>query len=295
MANKNVLNIIEYFSFRIWLACFSLLPRFLSRSFLLFLFWSVGYCVGIRKNIAKKQLQKVFPDKSAGEVNSIIKNLYREMALTVMDEYLTSDDALFGKCAIQGKEHVTEALSLGRGAILATAHFGNWEAARILPKAGIPLSVVAKPQRNKLFDAYTNSIRERSGVKVINMRRGLRDIVHQLKEGRLVAILMDQNAGKSGLIMDFMGYPASHWKGVAKLSLRYKVPIVPGFARRLKDNTIVFEFLPYTLHEELDDTEDNVMFILSGVNQRVEAQIRKYPEQWFWVHKRWKHVYSMFG
>jgi KDO2-lipid IV(A) lauroyltransferase len=77
-------------------------------------------------------------------------------------------------------EYVDEALSLGNGAILATAHFGNWEAARILPLKNIPVSVITKRQRNRLFDSYTNAIRERNGVHTIDMRKGLRDILHDL-------------------------------------------------------------------------------------------------------------------
>ena len=295
MPNKKILNVIEYYSFRAWLAGFRLLPGSVAKALLVWLFRVVGYGFGIRKKVAQKQLCKVYPHKSSQELKLILKQLYREMALTVQEEYLIRDEKLLSSSTIVGKEHISNALALGRGAILATAHFGNWEAARVLPLAGIPLSVIAKPQRNKLFDDYTNAIRIRSGLKVINMRRGLREIIHQLGEGRLVAILMDQNAGSSGLTMDFLGFPASHWKGVAKISLRYHVPIVTGFARRNSEDKLVFEFYPPILHEELTDTEDNYFTILREVNTIIEAQIHQYPGQWFWVHKRWKHVYDMFA
>lgn len=271
------------------------MPRKIARILLTGLFDLIGYRIGIRKKVAMKQLAKVYPEMTIQDRRLILKKLYREMALTIQDEYLTGDKELFNSTSIVGREYIDSALSLGRGAILATAHFGNWEAARILPLAGIPLSVIAKPQRNNLFDAYTNKIRERSGLRVINMKRGLRDIIVQLNEGRLVAILMDQDAGSSGLIMDFLGFPASHWKGVAKLSLRYKVPIVPGFARRDIDGKILFEFYHPILHEELEDKEENYRAVLQEVNSIVEAQIHRNPEQWFWVHKRWKHVYDMLS
>jgi KDO2-lipid IV(A) lauroyltransferase len=295
MPNKKLLNKIEYYSFRAWLAGFAIMPRKIARILLTGLFDLIGYRIGIRKKVAMKQLAKVYPEMTIQDRRLILKKLYREMALTIQDEYLTGDKELFNSTSIVGREYIDSALNLGRGAILATAHFGNWEAARILPLAGIPLSVIAKPQRNNLFDAYTNKIRERSGLRVINMKRGLRDIIVQLNEGRLVAILMDQDAGSSGLIMDFLGFPASHWKGVAKLSLRYKVPIVPGFARRDIDGKILFEFYHPILHEELEDKEENYRAVLQEVNSIVEAQIHRNPEQWFWVHKRWKHVYDMLS
>lgn len=295
MPRKELVSKIEYLSFRIWLAGFKLMPASLARRILIGLFLAVGYGLGIRKKVAMQQLGRVYPELKQSQKKQILKRLYRSMALTIQEVYLCSDEQLFSSSRITGKQYVEEALALGRGAILATAHFGNWEAARVLPKAGIPLSVITKTQRNKRFDAYTKAIRERCGVRTIDMSRGLRDIVHQLSEGRIIAILMDQNAGKNGLILDFLGYPASHWKGVAKLSLRYQIPIVPGFARREADDSLVFEFMPFILTKDLEDKEDNYPLVLHQVNAIIEQYIRRWPEQWFWVHKRWKHCYDMFS
>lgn len=295
MANKEFVSKIEYYSFRAFMALMSIVPKSVVKHLLICLFYLVGYGIGIRKREALIQLSKVYPSFSKPQHQAILKKLYKNMALSIYEVYFTSDEELFANSRIVNKQFVDDALAMGRGAVLATAHFGNWEAARVLPLAGIPLSVVAKTQRNKLFDSYTNQIRERCGLKVIDMSKGLRDIIHQLNDGRFVAILMDQNAGSSGLIMDFLGYPASHWKGVAKLSLRYKVPIVPGFARRAEDGSIVFEFFSPILHEELSDSEENLRIVLEEVNKIIEQEIHKYPEQWFWVHKRWKYGYDMFS
>ncbi|HNX03188.1 MAG TPA: lysophospholipid acyltransferase family protein, partial [Candidatus Cloacimonas sp.] len=240
MSKHKIQNRIEYIAFRIALALLKLLPAEVAKVVLKGLFFLGGYGLGIRKNVAVKQLNKVYPEKSRQEKAKIIRKLYRNMALSVYESYLQDDDKLYRNIRIEGREHIEDALSLQRGVILATAHYGNWEAARVLPKAGIPFSGIAKPQRNNLFDNYTNAIRERCGMRIINMKRGLRDVVHELRENRLVAILIDQNAGNSGLVIDFLGFPASHWKGVAKLSLRYKVPIVPSFARRAEDDKIQF-------------------------------------------------------
>ncbi|HNV93241.1 MAG TPA: lysophospholipid acyltransferase family protein [Candidatus Cloacimonas sp.] len=295
MPNHKLKNRIEYVSFRIALAGLKLLPPEAAKAVLKGLFWFGGWVIGIRKNVALQQLSKIFPDKNSKEKAAIIKKLYRNMALSIYECYLMDDETLYKNIRIEGREFIEEALSLKRGAIFATAHYGNWEAARILPKAGIPISGIAKPQRNVLFDKYTNTIRERCGMRIINMKRGLRDIVHEFRENRIVAILIDQNAGGSGLLMNFLGFPASHWKGVAKLSLRYRVPIVPCFARRSEDDRIVFEFFPVILHNDLDDKEENYKIVLEEVNKILEHQIREHPEQWFWVHLRWKHSYDMLA
>lgn len=215
------------------------------------------------------------------------------MGLSIAEIYLLKEQRLLDISKTSGIEHVQAAFAMQRGAILATAHFGNWEAARILPTKGIPLSVIVKRQRNILFDRFNNARRVQHGVHLIDMKRGLRDIMQDLRENRMVAILMDQNAGKTGLTLDFLGFPATHWAGVAKLSLRYKVPVIPGFARRLPEGGIHFEFEPMVYHPEWDDTEDNYIRLLSEINSVIERYIHQYPDQWFWVHKRWKGTKAM--
>lgn len=254
----------------------------------------VGYLLGIRRNVAEKQISTVFPDFNEAERRRIIKGVYQNMADSTFEMYLLNDQALLQRIDFIRYEYMDEAMALNRGAILATAHYGSWESARVMPMKQIPLSVITKRQRNRIFDAYTNQIRIRNGMKIIDMRRGLRDLIKHLQQKRIVAILMDQNAGGSGLMLDFMGFPASHWKGVAKLSLRYQIPIVPAFAPREANDRIRFEFFPMILHPELEDKEENYPVILNEINAILEQMIRRAPEQWLWVHKRWKHGYEMF-
>lgn len=289
-----LLNRLEYYPFRALLALLRLLPYRLSKAIVVSLFVGIGYGLGIRREVAKKQLMAVFPEWDEKRLKSVLKDVYRQMAYNIVDEYLVSDEDLLYKSEIVGGEHLRDALAEGKGAILATAHFGNWEAARILPLVYIPLSVIVKKQRNTLFDDFTNEIRQRSGLRIIDMRRGLRDMMRDLKEKRVVAILADQNAGKNGLILDFLGYPASHWKGVAKISLRYQIPILPGFVVRKKNGNLSFEFHPPIIEPDLKDEEENYVVLLKQVNAIIEEYIRKYPSQWFWVHKRWKHAHDFF-
>ena len=286
---------MEYIGFRLLLFKFRLLPDKWRKALLRFLFLVFGYGLGIRRKVANIQLKRVFPDLDKARLKQILKGVYRNMADSVYEVYLLKDKDLLNRCIFLNYECMEEALALGRGVILATAHFGSWESARVMPMKGVPLCVVTKRQRNVKFDDYTNRIRTRNGLIVLDMRRGLRDLIHHLHANRVVAILVDQNAGGSGLQMDFMGYSASHWKGVAKLALRYKVPIVAGFAPRKDNNLIDFQFYPMILHEELEDKEENYPIVLNELNAILEGNIRKQLEQWFWVHKRWKGGFDMFS
>ncbi|MDP2172375.1 MAG: lysophospholipid acyltransferase family protein [Candidatus Cloacimonadaceae bacterium] len=295
MKRNKILHHIEYCSLRTVLFVLRVLPYKLSMAFIRCLVVGIGYHAGVRKIVALRQIEMVYPEKSLADRRALLKKLYLYMALMVGEIYVMREKKLIANSSFQGMEYIEAAFAMGRGAILATAHFGNWEAARVFPKFGIPVSVIVKRQRNILFDRFNNAIRGKHGVGVIDMRRGLRDIITCLHKNEMVAILADQNAGKAGIVLDFLGFPASHWKGVAKLSLRYKIPIIPGFALMTEGSHIRFCFEPPIYHPELDDNEENYAIVLGEINAVVERYIRDYPEQWFWVHKRWKGAYDMFA
>lgn len=290
---KPVQSFIEYLLMRPLIGFLRILPYRISRAIVVFLFLGVGYRMGIRRALAEHQISRVYPDWDKKRRRHVLRELYRGMALTICEIYLLAEKNLVGTSSISGMEHIQEAFALGRGAVLATAHFGNWEAARIMPEFGIPMSVVVKKQRNRYFDNFNNAIRMRHGVGLIDVKRGLRDILHELRRNHMVAILMDQNAGKNGLVLDFLGFPATHWVGVAKLSLRYKVPVVPGFALRKPDGTICFTFEPMIYHPDWDDTDEHEAAVLKEVNLIIEKYISAYPDQWLWLHKRWKGTRAM--
>lgn len=292
--SRKIQNRLEYIAFRGAIGVLKALPYPLAKEILCGLFELIGYRIGIRKEVALIQLEKAMPELDKVQRHAVLRKHYRMMALNAAEEYLLSAKEMYARSFTTGRENCDEAFALGRGVILGTAHYGNWEAARVFPLFGIPVAVITKKQRNRLFNSYTDAIRSSEGVGIIDMRKGLRDILETLKKNEMVAILADQNAGKHGLIFNFMGYPASHWLGVAKLSLRYKIPIVPGFSHRTDDERTNFCFEKMIYHPELEDKDENYQLILSELDQVLERYIRANPEQWFWVHKRWKSAYDMF-
>ncbi len=290
---QKIQNSIEYGLLISLIKLLRLLPWNCSNKIIQALFVGIGYHLGIRRKVAHIQLSKVYPEWDEKKKSKVLKELYRNMGLSIASIYLMPESKMLASCSIVGEEHVKKAYSFGKGVILATAHLGNWEAARILPTKDMPVSVIVKKQRNRYFDRFNNAIRSRHGVGLIDMKRGLRDIIAEFQKNHMVAILMDQNAGKSGLIMDFLGFPASHWVGVAKLSLRYKVPILPGFTLLTPEGNTVFTFEPIIYHPDWEDQEDKYPILLKEVNEVIERYIHQYPSQWFWVHKRWKSTKAM--
>lgn len=282
-------NMLEYAAFRFVVFCLRLLPIKLSRWLLISLFDVVGYQFGIRRDIAEKQLKDIFPEIDEVKKQKIIRNVYRNMALNVVDVYLTKDEDLYSNSRFENTHFIEDALQRKKGVLLITGHFGNWEApCRILPMKGYGLAMITKKQRNRLFDKYTNDIRERQGGSIIDMKNALKGVLEHTSHNDLIGILIDQNAGKRGVLADFLGKPASNWKGTVKIALRFQIPIVPGFVIRNEDNSLTFRFEKMIDPGGMNDNQENIMLLIKEMNKALEDKIRQYPEQWFWVHKRWK-------
>lgn len=287
MKRNNLVNRTEYLLFRFALFKLRLLPYPWGRWLLTRLFLWIGYGLGIRRQVAAENLQRVYPDMPPKQRKKLLKRVYLNLGLSAAELYLLPEKQLISGTSINGRENLEAALALGKGVILATAHLGNWEAARTLPLFGIPLAAVVQKQHNHLFDAYNNALRTRQGVRLIDQRHGLKDLLACLRQNMAVTILTDQNAGPEGLILEFLGHPAPHWKGAAKISLRYKAPIVPGYALRNPEGGISICFEPMIHHPELSDSTENQLLLLKEINAVTERYIRQNPEQWLWLHRRW--------
>jgi len=275
--------------FRAVLGFFQLFPYQTSKAMLIRLFDLVGYRLGIRRSLAEKQLKEIFPDKSPAELQAIIRNVYRHMAVNAAESYLISDEQLFAQTTFEHVDYAEEALALKKGVLLITGHFGNWESPfRMLPMEGWGVAAITKKQRNTLFDAYTNTIRERQNGTIIDMKNALRGVLEHCRHNDFIGILIDQDAGKRGVLADFLGKPCSNWTGTAKIALRYQIPIQPGFVVRNPDDTLTFQFDRMLDLTGLKDTPEDILTVITLMNEALERKIRQYPDQWFWLHNRWK-------
>jgi len=192
---------------------------------------------------------------------------------------------------ISGGEHYHRAMAKGRGALLLTAHMGNWELFTIVARmAKIPASVVYRPLDSQPLDDAVKSLRCRFGAKLIptTNRRAIVQILNTLKKGECVAMLMDQNVDYyNGVFVDFFGRSACTNKGMAILALRADAPIIPVFMVREKSGfrAVVLPEIPLT---RTGDKQKDLEINTQKINQAIEAVVRRYPDQWFWVHQRWK-------
>ena len=192
--------------------------------------------------------------------------------------------------ALEGTEHLRAALAAGRGAIVVSGHLGNWE---VMGAAGLGVGVypvsVYRPLDNPLLDAWVRSLRGMEGADVVEKKGAMRGMLRALREGRVVAILVDQDPRSHGIFVPFFGVPASTIPSPAELALRTGAAIIPGFALR---NGPGFRyrtwFEPPVVARADADHDSEVRRVTALLNERLEAAIRRAPEQWLWLHRRWK-------
>ncbi|MBN2122658.1 MAG: lysophospholipid acyltransferase family protein [Deltaproteobacteria bacterium] len=190
----------------------------------------------------------------------------------------------------EGEEHYLRALAKGRGVLALTGHFGNWEvmSAAITLRFG-NAAVVVRPMDFGPLDALIQLMRTRFGTEIIPKQRGMRRIIAALRQGRAVGILLDQNVDwYEGAFVKFLGRWACTNRGLAVLALKTGAPVVPTLSVRREDGRyrVVFgeEVRLIRSEDKIRDVEDNTA-LFSGI---IESFIRRYPDHWFWFHRRWK-------
>jgi KDO2-lipid IV(A) lauroyltransferase len=191
---------------------------------------------------------------------------------------------------IDGLEHVKSAMDLHGRALLLTAHLGNWELLSIACRlTDYRLSVVLRPLDAPWLDRLVTRLRERSGVELIDKRAALRPVLRALAGGGMVGILLDQNAARrEGVFVPFFGRAASTSRSMAVLALRTGTPIVPTFIRREAGGMHHVVIGPALSLPPARDLEAAIVAVTTRCTQIIEDAIRMAPDQWLWMHDRWR-------
>jgi KDO2-lipid IV(A) lauroyltransferase len=195
----------------------------------------------------------------------------------------------------RNKPDVVRALCSNRPVIVLSGHFGNWElAVSIFGLFGFRMGLVARELDNPYLSRWFYQSRKFTGHRPISKNGGGGTMVAVLERGGSLAMLGDQDAGKSGLFVDFFGRPASSFKSIALLAIEYKALICVGYARRLEDQALPnglprFELGCEEVVDPLEfDSADAIRDITQRYTSALERVVRQSPEQYFWVHRRWK-------
>ncbi|XFO68112.1 Phosphatidylinositol mannoside acyltransferase [Sporomusa silvacetica DSM 10669] len=187
-----------------------------------------------------------------------------------------------------GSEHLEAALTMGRGAVLATAHSGNWELlGAALAMHGFPLVAVVQRQTNAAMDTFINEYRTKAGMHV-TYKQGVREMVKLMGLGKIIGLLMDQDNHSEGVFVEFFGRMASTPQGAAALARLNNAPIVPAFITENPDGTHIAILHPPVLVTKTDDRAEDIRNTTQHLTRIIEQHIRQHPQEWFWLHNRWK-------
>lgn len=249
-----------------------------------------------RVKVADDNLRHAFPERPEAERKQLVRQVFRDLGLGFiemvrLDMFDTKKD-IDRYFTVEGEEHVHAALALDRGCILLTGHLGFWEAGSfVFPVLGFPIGIVAKPMKNPHVDAYFRRMRESYGGYIIDSHKGARRIFKALQNNHVVGILMDQHMPRSqaAVRVPFFGRPAYTTPIIAQVAMKYQVPVVPAFCYRNQDNSYRIKISPpFFLDSEI--SEAKILANTALLTSKIEEGIRADVSQWFWVHRRWKHM-----
>ena len=245
-----------------------------------------------RRLVAYANLKSAFStEKTPAELKSITKKVYRNMVQTFVEVLnLTKVNRKYVDRYVEfvNIPRLHNAAKSGRGTILLTAHFGDWELSSLVSSViGYPILVLVREQKMKRLNELLNRLRESNGCKVIRKGMQTKNILKALRGNKIVGILSDQDAGKNGMFVDFFGRPTSYHSGPFEMAKHMDSLILPNFIVRARGpyhKVFLEEYIDFRKTKGPDDIRENVQRYAN----LLEAYVRKYPDQWLWLHKRWK-------
>jgi len=272
----------------------SILPRPVARAAGIGLGQLVYLLHGKLRRVGMRNLQLAFPQKSAHERRRILRgeftSLGRQLAEVCLFPSYTRENVT--KIVVyDGFENFERAEARGKGVIYLTAHLGGWELSAFSHSIqGHPLHVVMRSMDNPFLDRFITHLRTMHGNRAVDKDNFVRGLLSAMKAGETVGILMDTNmTPPQGVFVDFFGIPACTASGLARIALRTDAAVVPGFTiwdRELRKYRLRFDpalALIRTGVEEADIVANTALF-----TKVIEQYVRRYPDQWLWVHRRWK-------
>jgi len=255
------------------------------------LFGRVAYLVNHKRaKVAYSNMRAAFcADMPPFEMRSLVKGLYKNFGQVLVEvlRIPAVDKGYIQKyITIENRHNFDEAVAKKRGIIFLTGHFGNWELSSITSALqGYSLVVLAREQKMTRLNDALNRYRESKGCRVVKKGMATREIFEHLRSNGVVGILSDQDAGKKGVFVRFFGRPTSSARGAFVLAQRTGALIIPTFMVRMRGP---YHRLVLECPIEVKDGENGQHEALQRFTSVLESYVRRYPEQWLWLHKRWK-------
>jgi KDO2-lipid IV(A) lauroyltransferase len=252
--------------------------------------------LGILRDVTLGNLRATFEgERTEAEILDLARRSYGQLGGSLL-EFASlpgmNRRELIECVEFEGLEHIDRVREGGCGAMLVTGHFGSWElfGASFVAR-GYDTTFFVKRQKNPLVADLQDEIRRRAGIEIVTEGPAVaKGVLRALRRGHLVGILPDQDARRHGVFVEFLGRPASTYKGPAYFAYRAKVPIVPAYVRRTEDGNHIGTVLEPIYPRPDAEPEREIFRLTQAYTDRMSEWIRRFPEHYFWVHRRWKTV-----
>jgi len=245
-----------------------------------------------RDRLAMRNLAVAFPEKSEAERRRILDECWRQFGRealeTIRMQHIPIEE-IFSHCFFVNPEVLQDAIALGRGVVILSAHYGGWEISGLAAMAYVKnIHTVARPLDNALIERDVAAIRARTGVEMVDRKRAARPLLKALQKGGVIILLPDQAVQpREGILVPFLGRPAWTTDAPAKMALRHESVIVIGFC--IPDTTgHRLEFEEPIRVDQLNSDEKNAEALTTRINDVISRRIKARPELWLWMHDRWK-------
>jgi len=270
------------------------MPRSLARLISAALASLVFALMGRLRRVGERNLDLALPNISSEERERVLRGVYRSLGWQLVEfcrmaRYTPAN--IRNWISIEGLEHYLAAQSRGKGVLIVTGHLGAWELSSFYHSLmGHPMGMVIRRLDNRLLDEYVNRIRCLHGNRVLHKDDFARGLLTAMRAGETVGILMDTNmTPPQGVFVDFFGRAACTASGLARVALKTGAAVLPGFMLwEPKEKKYVLHFGPEIAFTRTGNAEADIQAATQQCASATEAWIRRYPDQWLWIHRRWK-------
>ncbi|MGA1941297.1 lipid A biosynthesis lauroyl acyltransferase [Arcobacter sp. YIC-310] len=273
-------------------------PKFIINPILNFLSFFIYSIDKKHRKIAEVNLDLAYENKiSKKEKTNIIKKCYRNLVYTLADfikNQGATKEEILEKVSFENSQILENAIRENKKIIIVTAHYGNWELLSLSIAAKFtPLSIVGRDLDSEVMNKILTKNREQFDIELLSKSGAMKGMVKSLKSSRPVGLLVDQNTkDNEGILIDFFGKKARHTPSVAVLAKKFDALIIPAFIQNNDYNNFVVKFFKPIEIDNTNDKEEDIRKCVQAQADITQKIIEDKPEEWFWLHQRWKNQYE---
>jgi KDO2-lipid IV(A) lauroyltransferase len=285
---------IQYWLVLVVVRALGWMPRDLARLLAGGLGWFVYTFMGRLRRVGERNLAHVMPQSSSEENEEILRGVYRHLGWQLVEfcrmTHYTVENTR-GWIHTEGLDRYRAAQAKGKGVLVLTGHLGAWELSSFYHSlCGYPMGMVIRRLDNRPLDEFVNGVRCIHGNRVLHKDDFARGLLTAMRAGETVGILMDTNmTPPQGVFVRFFGLEACTASGLARVALKTGAAVLPGFMLwEPNERQYVLHFGDELEFDRTSDYESDIVAATQKCNDVLESWIRRYPDQWLWIHRRWK-------